>query len=349
MKAWIWKGVNDLELDGHYPDPQAKPGWVVLKVLSAGVCSTDVAIVTGQLDAGRPPAVLGHEICGEVVDVGDGVTAIRKGERVVVETFMACGWCPKCRSGNKHLCREAGEIGFPPHNGGYAEYVAVPQGCVRRVPDVMTDDEGAILEASVCPFGRLYREGLVPGATVLVQGSGVAGLSFVQAAKICGARKVIVAARNAHRLAESRKFGADVTVNVKEEDLEARVMEETGGEGVDLSIDAAGGAPTIDAAVRCCAKGGKVMLYGIPSDDVRVRFPVKEMIFRQITVSGGTSNELAWVPLMELIAAGRFNIRDMVTHHFAFEDLPEAIRVVGEHPAGLIKAVLGFKSRKEEE
>ena len=156
MKAWIWKGVNDLELDGHYPDPQAKPGWVVLKVLSAGVCSTDVAIVTGQLDAGRPPAVLGHEICGEVVDVGDGVTAIRKGERVVVETFMACGWCLKCRSGNKHLCREAGEIGFPPHNGGYAEYVAVPQGCMRRVPDVMTDDEGAILEAAICPFGRLY-------------------------------------------------------------------------------------------------------------------------------------------------------------------------------------------------
>ena len=342
MRAWVWKGVNELTLDEHYPDPQAKPGWVVVKLLSAGVCSTDVAIITGKFDAGSPPAVLGHEICGEVVEVGDGVTAIRVGERIVVETSVACGWCPKCRSGNKHLCREAGEIGFPPFDGGYAEYVAVPQGCVRRMPDAMTDDEGAILEASICPFGRLYRDGLVPGAAVLVQGSGVAGLSFVQAAKICGARKVIVAARNAHRLAEARKFGADVTVNVKDENLEERVLEETGGEGVDLSIDAAGAVSTVDAAVRCCAKGGRVMLYGIPPDDAPLRFPVKDMIFRQITVSGGTNNELAWVPLMDLIAAGRFNIADMVTHRFGFDEFPAAVELVGRHPDDLIKAVLHF-------
>ncbi len=340
MKAWIWKGVDDLVLDGHYPDPDARPGWVVLKVVAAGICSTDAAIVSGRFDAGRPPAVLGHEICGRVVAVGEGVTAAKEGERVVVETSLACGWCPKCRSGNKHLCREAGEIGFPPYDGGYAEYVAVPQGCVRRMPDVMTDDQGAILEASICPFGRIYRDGLRPGATVLVQGCGVGGLSFLQAAKICGASKVIVAARNVRRLETARRFGADVTVNVKDEDLEARVMEETGGEGVDLSIDAAGAASTIDAAVRCCTKGGRVMLYGIPPDDVPIRLPVKDMLFRQITISGGTNNELAWAPLMELIAAGRFNNRDMVTHRFAFDELPQAMRTVSERPDGLIKAVV---------
>ena len=340
MKAWVWKGANRIELETDYPDPVVKPGWVVLSVRSAGVCSTDVAIISGKFDAGSPPAVLGHEICGEVVEIGADVTATKVGERVVVETSVACGYCPKCRSGNKHLCKNAGEIGFPPFDGGYAEYVAVPQGCVRRMPEAMTDDQGAILEASICPFGRICRTGLKIGSTVLVQGVGVAGLSFIQAVRLQGAQKVIVAARNPHRLEQAKRFGADVAVNVREEDLVARVLEETGGEGVDLSVDAAGAPSTIDMAVRACTKGGRVLLYGIPPDDAPVPFPVKDMIFRQITVDGGTNNELAWTPLMDLVAAGRFNIADMVTHRFAFSEMPAAVELVGRHPDDLIKAVL---------
>ena len=342
MKAWVWKGVNDIVLDRGYPDPVAKPGWVVIKVLSAGVCSTDVGIVTGKFDAGSPPAVLGHEICGEVVALGDGVTAAKTGERVVVETSVACGWCPKCRSGNKHLCMQAGEIGFPPFDGGYAEYVAVPQGCVRRIPETMTNEEGAILEASICPFGAIYRHGMQLDETVLVQGAGVAGLSFIQAAKCHSAKKIIAAARNPLSLAVAKKFGADVVINAKTEDLRARVLEETGGEGVDLSIDAAGAAPTIAAAVDLTAKGGRCLLYGIPPDDAQIAFPVKTMIFRQITVTGGTNNELAWVPLIDLIAAGKFNNADMVTHRFGFEELPAALDAVAKRENGLIKAVLNL-------
>ena len=342
MKAWVWKGVNEIVLDGNYPDPVAKPGWVVIKVLSAGVCSTDVGIVTGKFDAGRPPAVLGHEICGEIVSLGDGVTAAKTGERVVVETSVACGFCPKCRSGNKHLCMQAGEIGFPPYDGGYAEYVAVPQGCVRRIPDSMTNEQGAILEASICPFGAIYRQGMQLNETVLVQGVGVAGLSFIQAAKCHSAKKIIAAARNPVSLAAAKRFGADVVVSTKTEDLRARVMEETGGEGVDLSIDAAGAAATIDAAVELTAKGGKCLLYGIPADDADIKFPVKTMIFRQITVTGGTNNELAWVPLIDLIAAGKFNNADMVTHRFGFDELPAALDAVARRENGLIKAVLNL-------
>ena len=120
----------------------------------------------------------------------------------------------------------------------------------------------------------------------------------------------------------------------------ARLIKETDGEGVDLSIDAAGAPSTLDMAVKACSKGGRVILYGIPPDDAPVPFPVKDMIFRQITVGGGTNNELAWTPLMDLIAAGRFNIADMVTHRFRFEDFPAAVDLVGRHPDDLIKAVI---------
>ena len=340
MKAWIWEGKDKLRLDRDYPDPAAKPGWVVLKILAAGVCSTDVSIVRGRFGAWNPPGVLGHEICGEVVELGAGAKGVSVGDRVVVETSVGCGICVKCRTGNKHLCPEAGEIGFPPFDGGYAEYVAVPDNCCRRVPESMTDEQGAILEASICPFGAIYRNPPPMGATVLVQGVGVAGLSFIQAVKCFGAKKVIAAGRNLSRLADARRFGADVVVNVREQDLEEVVRWETDGLGVDLSIDAAGAQATFDNAVKLCASGGVITLYGIPSAGTRMALPTDEMIFRQLTIRGGTNNELAWVPLMELIAQGKFNNADMVTHRFGFEDLPSAIELVDQHPDGLIKAVI---------
>ena len=340
MKAWVWKGTNKIELETDYPDPVAKPGWVVIKVRAAGVCSTDVSIVRGRFGAWNPPGVLCHEICGEVVELGPDAKGVKTGDRVVVETSVGCGVCVKCRTGNKHLCPEAGEIGFPPFDGGYAEYVAVPDNCCRRVPDAMTDEQGAILEASICPFGAIYRNPPPLGATVLVQGVGVAGLSFIQAVKCFGAGKVIAAGRNLSRLDNARRFGADVVVNTKEQDLDAVVRAETGGRGVDLSIDAAGAAVTFANALRLCAAGGVVNLYGLPAAGTKIEIPTDDVIFRQLTIRGGTNNELAWVPLMELIAHGKFNNADMVTHRFGFEELPAAMELVDKNPDGLIKAAL---------
>ena len=340
MKAWVWEGTDNVRLETGYPDPVAKAGWVVLKVRAAGICATDVSIIRGRFGAWNPPGVLCHEICGEVVELGDGAKGVGVGDRVVVETSVGCGICVKCRTGNKHLCPEAGEIGFPPFDGGYAEYVAVPDNCCRKMPDAMTDEQGAILEASICPFGRIYRNPPQMGATVLVQGVGVAGLSFIQAVKCFGAKKVIAAGRNLSRLDDARRFGADLVVNVKERDLAEVVREETGGLGVDLSIDAAGAAATFDNAIRLCAAGGVVHLYGLPPAGAKMALPVDDVIFRQLTIRGGTNNELAWVPLMDLIAGGKFNNADMVTHRFGFDELPEAIDLVDRHPDGLIKAVL---------
>ena len=344
MKAWVWKGVDELALDDRYPDPVAKPGWVVLKVRTAGVCSTDVSIIRGRFGAWNPPGVLCHEICGEVVELGAGAKGVKTGDRVVVETSVGCGICVKCRTGNKHLCPEAGEIGFPPFDGGYAEYVAVPDNCCRKMPDVMSDEQGAILEASICPFGAIYRNPPAMGGTVLVQGVGVAGLSFIQAVKCYGAKKVIAAGRNQSRLENARHFGADVVVNTRELSLEDVVRAETNGLGVDISIDAAGAAATFANAVKLCASGGVVNLYGIPAAGAKIEIPTDEVIFRQLTIRGGTNNELAWVPLMDLIAQGKFNNADMVTHRFGFDELPAAIELVDKHPDGLIKAVLNLNN-----
>ena len=340
MKAWVWEGKDALRLDAGYPDPVARPGWVVLKVRAAGVCSTDVSIVRGRVCAWRPPGVLGHEICGEVVELGEGAKGVDTGDRVVVETSVGCGICVQCRTGNKHLCQDAGEIGFPPFDGGYAEYVAVPDNCCRKMPQAMTDEQGAILEASICPFGRIFRDPPQAGSTVLVQGVGVAGLSFIQAVKCFGATTVIAAGRNRSRLEDARRFGADVVVNTREQSLEEVVRGLTGGRGVDVSIDAAGAPVTFKNALALCAPGGTVHLYGLASESAQMPLAVDDVVFRQLTIRGGTNNELAWTPLMELIAHGRFDNAGMVTHRFGFDELPAAIDIVDRHPDGLIKAVI---------
>lgn len=339
MKAVVWKSYNQL-VYSDVQEPQCTDGSVKIKVMSAGVCATDVHVISGNFDNGKPPHILGHEICGEIVEIGNNVRSVQTGDRVVVETAVGCGQCGYCRTGNKHLCANGGEIGFPPFSGGYAQYVVVPENCVRRIPKTISNDAGGILEAVACPAGAVYRIGLKPDDTVLIQGAGIAGLSFVQTAKAFGAKKVMVAARNEARLAFARKFGADITINTKKENLPERILEETDGRCADLSIEAAGAPATIEQAIKLVKKNGKVILYGIPDDSAAIPFPVKEIIMNQITVYGVTNNELVWDPLIDLVAAGRIRVEEMVTHCFPLEKLDEAVELLKRHPDDLIKAVV---------
>lgn len=340
MKAVIWEGVNKLRLDVNYPDPVCKEDWVIVKVMSVGICATDTHIIRGKFNNGNPPGILGHEICGIITEIGSKVSSCRVGDRVVVETAIGCGDCIHCLTANKHLCPDGSEIGFPPHDGGYAQFVTAPASCIHKIPDNMSYDEGGILEAMVCPFGAIYRYGMNIGETVLIQGTSIAGLSFLQAVKLYSPKKVIVAARNPERLAEAQKYGADVIVSTKNEDLTQRVMEETNGLGVSLSIDAAGSPETLENAVKLTGKGGRTILYGLPGDDDQIQFPVKHMIMNQVTVIGVTNNELAWDPLIDLVASGKVNAKDMVTHSFPIEKTEEAVKIATERPVGFIKAVV---------
>ena len=339
MKAMMWEGRDALRLV-DMPVPECKPGWLLLKVMSAGVCATDAHIIHGTFFNGEPPHVLGHEIAGEVVQVGDPSLAAWIGRRVVVETAIGCGVCEHCRSGNKHLCAQGGEIGFPPYAGGYAQYVAVPYTCAHVLPDTMTYDEGGILEAIACPVGAIRRIGLAFGQTVLVQGVGIAGLSFLQAVRACCAGKVIATITRESKRDLALRYGADVVVNVAAEDWHARVLAETEGRGVDLSIDAAGAPQSIADAVTLCAARGRVLLYGLPNEQSLPPFPVTRIIMKQLTVLGLTNNELGWAPLLSMVARGDINVRDMVTHRFSLAQLPQAIELVSRRPDDLIKAVV---------
>lgn len=339
MKAIRWEGKDQLR-QVELPEPVPKPGWLKIKVMSAGVCATDAHVIHGAFYNGDPPHVLGHEIAGEVVAAGDKSLAGWLHQRVVVETAIGCGVCPHCRSGNKHLCGDGGEIGFPPYAGGYAQYVLAPYTCAHVMPKGMTYDEGGILEAVACPVGAIRRIGIAFGETVLIQGAGIAGLSFLQAVRAASAGKVIVSVTRESKRAQVMRLGADVVVNVTQENLAACVMHETDGRGADLSIDAAGVPQTLSDAVTLCAARGRVLLYGLPDEKSLPAFPATRIIMKQLTVLGVTNNEMGWEPLLDMVRRGTVNVRDMVTHRFTLDELPKAIALVSSRPDSLIKAVV---------
>lgn len=337
MKAVIWKGLYDLEYC-DVPQPECKPGWVKIKVRSVGLCATDVHIISGKFDAGEPPHILGHEICGDIVEVGAGCNADNIGKRVVVETYVGCGECGFCKTGRKHLC-SAGEIGYPPYAGGEAQYVVVPEGCVRFLKDNISYDEGAILEAVACPFGAVVNAGLSQGQTVLVLGAGVAGLSFIQSALALGAKQVLCAVRNDAKARLVRKFGGTV-IDLRSQDLQETVMAATGGMGADLTIDAAGTSVTVKQCFENVKSGGKVMLYGIPAKGTVAELPVQDCILRGITVSGYTGNEKTWDQLIDLVSEGKINVKDMVTKTLPLSQIREAVELLESGDKSIIKIAL---------
>ena len=337
MKAIIWQGERDLEYT-DIPEPKVKENEVKLKVLSCGFCVTEYHIMTGKIDICKPPHVLGHEVCGRITEVGNNVEKDIIGKRVVVETYVGCGKCEYCKSGKKHLC-DAGEIGYPPYQGGEAEYVCVPRSCVHFLPDEITDDEAGIMEAAVCPFGAIM-ENDVKDKNVLIYGAGVAGLSFIQAAKIYGAKKVICVVRNDVKAAQAKHFGADMVIDSRTEDVLKRIKKETDGYGADFFIDATGAKSIIEQGFTLVKKGGKIILYGLPDKDEKIELPVFDVILNQISLCGYTGNSVAWEELIKRVKNSEFNLKDMITLMLPLSETVKAVETLDNKPADMIKIVL---------
>ncbi len=339
MKAAVWDKVGHVSIE-EKEMPKANPGHVVVKVKAVGVCATDIHMIMGKVKLAKPPHVLGHEIAGEIAEIGDGVQGWEKGDRVVVDTIISCGRCKACKSGRRELCPEKMEIGYDPYDGGYAEYVRVPAQCLVRLPESIPFRDAAIMESVACPVGAVLRIGVKPGSTVLVQGGGPAGLAFLQAAKMSGAKKVIVSARGEKRLEYAKNFGADEVIDAKNENVLERVMELTDGEGCDYVMDAAGTVESILLCFDACKIGGDVFYYGIPSADAKIEFPYMTMMIKQLRLHGILEYCAGWDTIVSLVESGKINLKDMVTHTFKLEEIDKAIELYLSKDRNLIKSVI---------
>lgn len=344
MKALIYQGPGKKAWD-EVPDPKIEqPTDVIVKMVATTICGTDLHILKGDVPEVEVGRILGHEGIGVVTEIGQGVTQLAVGDRVILACVSSCGKCSNCRNGLYSHCLDPegmegiGWIFGYMIDGTQAEYVRVPfaENSVYKVPEGMTDAEGILL-SDVLPTGfemGVQYGHVAPGDVVAVIGSGPVGLSAVMTARLYGPSKVIAIDLDNSRLARAAEFGATDTVNSGDLDWREQVLALTDGLGVDVAIEAVGIPETFTMATVIVRPGGHVANIGVHGRSVELA--LNELWIQNIDISMGLVNTNTLGMLLKLVAEHKLPAEKFVSHEFSFDQMLEAYDVFGhaaEHDA----------------
>lgn len=307
---------------------------VRVRVRAAGICATDLHILSGRITFERAPRILGHEIAGVVESIGKDVSPGWAGKNVIVDPVIGCGVCSSCHSGRKLLCRNGGELGTTGGDGGYAEYVTVPATNLYVLPEQLTLEEGVLIEPLNCTFGAFFKARPRPGESVLIFGSGTAGLLFLQLARACGCAPILLVGGGAVRLELAQKAGASEVWSYRDRELAEHVLRATNGEGPDIAIEASGADAAVRQAFDWVRRGGRVVLYGI-SGARTPNIPSDVIVTKDLTVVTGIGSPLLWDEVIAFAGAGRIDLAALVTHRFALEDFESALSTAADSAQSL--------------
>ncbi len=346
MRAAVTRDWNDIRVE-EVPVPELESGEVFVRVGACGICGTDLKILAGVYKGSWPPAlpfIQGHEWAGTVAALGEGVTGLQVGDRVAAENHKGCGACANCRRGRYNLCEVARTKGraykLYGHSaqGAFAEYAARPAGLLHKLPDSVSFAEGTIVNQGALGLHAIRRCRIEPGDTVAVIGPGLIGLITVQLAKAVGATRVIVAGRGA-RLDLARELGADDVVDISSTDTLEAIREITDGRGADCAFECAGAPVAVAVAINCVKRGGRVAIVGLTGNKP-VELNTDRLALDEIDVFGVRSSPNAYPELINLIAAGRVNVRKLVSRVYPLEQIREAFEAFREREGGAIRMVI---------
>lgn len=312
------------------PMPVPGAGDVLIEVKSTAVCGVDGALYDwlykGRFPV-RTPLVLGHECSGVIVEAGSGVSGLKKGERVTVESIIGCGHCYYCQRAMPNLCPQWDHVGIT-FDGTFAEYIKVPAKAVHRLPDAVSFAQGALVEPLSITVHTFDRIKLMLGDTVLIIGPGVQGLLHTQAARAYGASKIIVMglARDANRLEKAKAFGADHVIFADQVDAVEQVLQLTGGVGADVVIEVGGTPEAFKLAMLSVRGGGQVASLGYANyGEVE---PLR-LARQQITILG----VMAFLPkhfeyALQWIEKGKVDVEALVSHHLGLDEIETGITLM---------------------
>jgi alcohol dehydrogenase len=332
MKALVYKGPGKKAWE-EVPDPKIEqPTDVIVKMVATTICGTDLHILKGDVPEVEVGRILGHEGIGVITEVGEGVTQLAVGDRVIVACVSSCGKCSNCGMAG------IGWIFGYMIDGTQADYVRVPfaENSVYKVPEGMTDAEGILL-SDILPTGfeiGVQYGRVAPGDVVAVIGSGPVGLSAVMTARLYGPSKVVAIDLDNARLARAADFGATDTVNSGDPDWKDQVLALTDGLGVDVAIEAVGVPETFTMATVIVRPGGNVANVGVHGKSVDLA--LNELWIKNIDISMGLVNTNTLGMLLKLVAEHKLPAEKFVTHEFSFDQMLEAYDVFGhaaEHDA----------------
>jgi 2-desacetyl-2-hydroxyethyl bacteriochlorophyllide A dehydrogenase len=320
--------------------PQVGKKEVLIKLKAAGICASDILYMEGFLTYSKVPIIPGHEGSGVIEEVGEGVTNVGRGDRVVVHYVTACGECVYCLIGKENLCKSARLVGFD-LNGTFAEYVAVPEYNVVKLPDNISYEYGAISGcAVVTPYHAAKIGGVSKGESVGIIGLGGVGINAVQIAKKFGATKVIGVDVSNFKLRVAKEYGADEVINFAEANI-TELIRSIIENGVDIMFDFVGKEETITKAIETVKRGGRVVLVGLINKPILL--PVPELLYHEkqlLTSIDHTRKDL--VEVLDMISKGEIDLSHSITHFTSLENLKDAINTFKTRKEDVIRIVIKF-------
>jgi len=329
MKAAVLEELGRIVVQ-DVPDPKIDEHSALLKVESVAICGSDIRIFHHGNPRVKPPAIIGHEIAGTVVQAGRHVTRVRQGQRVAVGADVPCGECAWCRNGLGNNCAINYAVGYQ-IPGGFAQYMKLPrllleEGTVTPFSDALDFDTAALAEPLGCGINGLELVSMSLGKSVALIGMGPLGCMMIDLARRMGATKVICSQRSPLRMAIARQYGADVYIDSAKEDLVARCRQETGGEGPDVVITTCGSVEVHEQAIQMVAHRGYVNLFGGLGKDVRPMSVLSNTIhYKECFVTGSHGcvprhHQLA----VKLLEQGLVRTQPIITHRFPLENINDA-------------------------
>jgi len=341
LKALIYTKPYSFEYS-DFPDPAVGDDDVLIRVKACGICGSDVHGFTGKTGRRIPPLIMGHEAAGIIEGLGRNVSGFEKGDRVCFDSTVYCNKCEACLSGRFNRCDKRQVLGVSvpafKRNGAFAEYVAVPSWIVSKIPDELSFVHAALLEPASIGTHAANRAPISNKDTVVVIGAGTIGLFILQAARLRGAAKVIAVDINEFRLDLAKKLGADKLINPLKSNLSEAVLQETGGKGANVTLEAVGYAKTFADAVSITRMGGHVVAVG--NLEKKAEFDLQQLIAKEHTFTGSYASSGEFRGCIKLVASGKIKVEPLISDVLPLEEGPDAFDRLLKAEENLVKIVL---------
>lgn len=320
------------------PKPQPKAGEVLIRIMRIGVCGSDIHVYHGEHPFTSYPVTQGHEVSGEVVELGEGVDDLKIGQKVTIQPQVVCGECYPCRHGKYNLCEELKVMGFQT-TGTASEFFAVERAKVTPLPDSMSFDEGAMIEPLAVAVHAINKFGDIKGMKVAVLGAGPIGILVAQTAKGMGAESVLITDVSDTRLAKAKECGIDYCVNTLNNDFGDAMIDAFGKDKADVIYDCAGNDITMGQAIKYARKGSTIILVAVFAKMATVDLAVLNDHELDLNTTMMYRNE-DYIKAIELVEEGKVQLKPLMSAHFAFKDYLEAYKYIDANRETTMKVLI---------
>lgn len=329
MKAALWYNQKDVRVE-EVQEPQVTKGTVKVKVKWCGICGSDLHEYLGgpifipvdkphPLSGNKAPVILGHEFSGEVVEIGEGVSNLKVGDRVAVEPMVVCGECPACKEGKYNLCSSLGFHGLCGSGGGFAEYTVFPKEFVHKIPDILSFEKAALIEPIAVALHSVRMGKFMTGQTALVLGAGPIGLATIEVLKAAGASLVVVMQRKSVRQEYAKRSGADVVLDPNEVNVAEEIKKLTNGVGVDVSFETTGAKVGLDIGLDSIKYDGTMVVTSIWEKGVE--FNPNVLVFSEKKIVGTLAYRHEFPATISQMSDNRIKAEGYITKKIHLDDI----------------------------